>query len=591
MRPGELPETQVFGVPQGHWREYYNKELSSAAGDLVPTGEFDAGRALTEADQELAAAKSGADVQSAVVKLNGVRAHYGEAAIDDVHLARIMEERKVGDERAAIRVAINDTRRLLDADAEAANVNRLVAQREALHMELDTAPDEVRGDLEAQLADLDRRIAKADEPTVPLVRDTAADVARIEESVPLADKPETAPLNQVVEEKAVRITQGTPFTEDRARWLDFVRNGREAFLKNQGMSAEAMDAWVRQEHVADWSNKLAKDIDVPQAVPPTMKIEQERLFTPEDDLDLDFMRRVGTTGSELNDNLTRSSDPVIAALARDLARHKTALGLIDVHVRDIENSYADRGEDGRAVLKLRAGLRHDDISNQESIMMHELFHGLTLHELQNPANAHHVSALDALRQKVVDSLPKGMREVIGDMRADGWYERYARGDAKWDAYKDKLTRLGGGMDDMQTIYGVLTNDEFISQGQTSHAFRDHLAKVEGSGWDEPLHQICRVHQESAGSESRGQRAGAADGPHGRVDWHAECYGQRKGIWRAVLSKSGVDAEGGGPADREGAGNDEERKSGGNDPSNSFGDRLKVHESGGGEGQQGAAGLH
>ena len=80
VRPGELPETQVFGVPQGHWSEYHNKELSSAAGDLVPTGEFDAGRALTEADQELAAAKSGADVQSAVVKLNGVRAHYGEAS-------------------------------------------------------------------------------------------------------------------------------------------------------------------------------------------------------------------------------------------------------------------------------------------------------------------------------------------------------------------------------------------------------------------------------------------------------------------------------------------------------------------------------
>ena len=70
-------------------------------------------------------------MQSAVVKLNGVRAHYGEAPIDDVHLARIMGERKVGDERAAIRVAINDTRRLLDADAEAANINRLVAQREA----------------------------------------------------------------------------------------------------------------------------------------------------------------------------------------------------------------------------------------------------------------------------------------------------------------------------------------------------------------------------------------------------------------------------------------------------------------------------
>ena len=51
-----------------------------------------------------------------------------------------MEERKVGDERAAIRVAINDTRRLLDADAEAANVKRLVAQREALQDGTGTVP-------------------------------------------------------------------------------------------------------------------------------------------------------------------------------------------------------------------------------------------------------------------------------------------------------------------------------------------------------------------------------------------------------------------------------------------------------------------
>ena len=63
-----MPDTQVFGVPQGHWSEYHDKELSSTAGDMVPPGEFDAGRALTEADQELAAAKSGADMQAAVVK-------------------------------------------------------------------------------------------------------------------------------------------------------------------------------------------------------------------------------------------------------------------------------------------------------------------------------------------------------------------------------------------------------------------------------------------------------------------------------------------------------------------------------------------
>ena len=58
--------------------------------------EFDAGRALVEADQAVAAAKSGSDLQGAVVKLNGVRAHYGEAPIDDVALASILETRRWG---------------------------------------------------------------------------------------------------------------------------------------------------------------------------------------------------------------------------------------------------------------------------------------------------------------------------------------------------------------------------------------------------------------------------------------------------------------------------------------------------------------
>jgi hypothetical protein len=470
VRPGEVPGTQVFGVPEGHWAEYHDKELSSAAGDMVPTGELDAGRALTEADQELAAAKSGADVQAAVVKLNGVRAHYGEEPIDDVHLARILEERKVGDERAAIRVAINDTRRLLDANEEAANTTRLLAQREQLRTELEVAPDEVRGELEAQLGDLNAKIGKEDEPSLPTVRDTAADVARIEE-VPLGDKPETAPLNQVVLERATRITQGTPFRNDRAMFLDFVRYGKKRFIEKYQVGP---GEWFAQDHVQEWTNKLAKSLEIPQAVPPTRKIEQERLFTPENNLDLDFMRRAGTTGSELNDNLTRSSDPVIAALARDLARHKAALGLIDVHVRDIDKSYADRSEDGRAILKLRAGLRHDDPLHQDQIMMHELLHGLTWHELQNPANARHVTALDALREKVIDSLPKSTRGVLARMEKDDWYRRWSEGSAKWDEYKDFLGDFHG---DMHTIYGVLNNDEFISQGLTSSAFRDHLAKL------------------------------------------------------------------------------------------------------------------
>jgi hypothetical protein len=599
VRPGELPGSQVFGVPQGHWAEYYQKELSSAAGDLVAPGEFDAGRALVEADQAVAAAKSGADLQGAVVKLNGVRAHYGEAPIDDVALANILETRKVGDERAAIRAAINDTRRLMDANEEAGLQNKLVAQRDQVVRDLETAPDEVRGDLEAQLGDLNARIEKGHEPTaavepkpityvpskqseqtgqvpvsvdiakidaahgkafpeervapgaeggnrvrydrfarwvdsgqpmeMPVMtldadgqprffrgshrfavirdrghktievtvpaeqaekfraafgaegkpgeaigRDTMADVAKIEE-VPHADSPATVPLTQLEVEKATRITQGTPHVEDQRKFIDFAQDGLEAFKKKYGMDQAAYEAWVRQPHVAQWHGKLADQLEV-SFTPPTQKIEKERVFTPETEQDLEFARKVGSNGRDLNNSLSQSQDPVIRALAQDLGRHEAALGAIDVHLRDIETSYADLGPDGRAVIKLGADLRHQEPGRQDQVMMHELLHGLTKHELLNPANAEQVTALDGLRQKVIDLLPKSMREVMADMQKSDWYRRYGEGGAKWEDYKSHLP-ADTYNSDMHTLYAVLNNDEFISQGLTSPAFRDHLAKL------------------------------------------------------------------------------------------------------------------
>jgi hypothetical protein len=598
VRPGELPDTQVFGVPQGHWAEFYQKELSSAAGDLVRPGEFDAGRALVEADQAVAAAKSGADLQGAVVKLNGVRAHYGEAPIDDVALLKILETRKVGDERAAIRAAINDARRLMDANEEAGLQNKLAAQRGQVVRDLETAPDEVRGELEAQLGDLNARIDKGHEPTaavgpkpisyvpskqseqtgqapvsvdiakidaahgkaypeervapgaeggnrvrydrfakwvdsgqpmeMPVMtldadgqprffrgshrfavirdrghktmevtvppeqaekfraafgaegkpgeaigRDTMADVAKIEET-PHADSPATVPLTQLEVEKATRITQGTPHVEDQRKFIDFAQDGLEAFKKRYGMDQAALEAWVRQPHVAEWTGKLADTMEVP-FTPPTRKVEQERAFTPETEQDLEFARRVGSNGQEMARSLAQSQDPVIRALAQDLARHDAALRAIDVHLGDIDNSYAEFGADGRAVIKLRSSLRHEDAGGQDFTMMHELLHGLTLHELNNPANAEHVTALDGLRQRVIDSLPKNVRSVMDDIQKNDWYRRYAEGGAKWDDYKGQLGETSNA--DMHTIYGLLNNDEFISQGLTSQPFRDQLARL------------------------------------------------------------------------------------------------------------------
>ena len=310
-------------------------------------------------------------------------------------------------------------------------------------------------------------------PGKAIGRDTMADVAKIEE-VPHADSPATVPLTQLEVEKATRITQGTPHVEDQRKFIDFAQDGLEAFKKKYGMDQAALENWVRQPHVADWTGKLADTMEVP-FTPPTRKVEKERVFTPETEQDLEFARRVGSNGREMARSLAQSQDPVIRALAQDLARHDAALGAIDVHLRDIETSHASLTGDGRAVIKLRADMRHEAPGEQDRVMMHELLHGLTVHELRNPANAEHVTALDALRQKVIDALPKSMRGVMDDIQKTDWYRRYGEGNAKWEDYQQHLGDTHNA--DMHTIYGLLNNDEFISQGLTSPAFRDHLAKL------------------------------------------------------------------------------------------------------------------
>ena len=474
VRPGEVPGTGIFGVPQGHWSEYYNKELSSAAGDLVPTGEFDAGRALTEADQALDAAKSGADMQGAIVKMNGVREHYGMPALDDVELQRVMEERKVGDTRAGIKSAVNDTRRWIEAEAEAANVDKMVAERARLERELEGAPNEVRAELEAQIDDLSIRIGKQDEPTTAKPP-TTDDLVKVG-SVPPETSVETAPLNQVVMSKLARITRKTPFKNDRAMMFDFLRRGQQPFMEKYGLDADGFDRWVAQEHVAGWVGKLGETVER-QKTPPTKKIEQEKVFAPEDEVGMEFVRKAGTNGRELAESLRQSQDPVLRALAEDLGRHEAALGVIDVSVRDMDGtSYVRREKDGRQSLKLTSSLRHADPGDVERIMMHELLHGLTLRELHEPTNAGHVTALDGLRQKVIETLPKNLRGVLDDMQKGGWYDQWDAGAAKWDDYKDRLDNV----DDMHTLYGLLNNDEFISQGLTVPEFREKLAGIKGA---------------------------------------------------------------------------------------------------------------
>lgn len=605
-------------VPEGYWSEYHN------VGD---TPVVDHGRALTEAEQQLSAAKSGADVQAAVVKLNGVRQQRGLEALDDVGIAKVLENAGVGDERAAVKSVINETRRVIGAEDEAAAVNGLRAQQDQLSEQLETAPPEMVAGIQAQIDALGAKIGRQEPPKtvgyvgksyelskqskriaaefpglyetlVPVTVDVAkldvahgkafpaervglggeggdvaryqrfgrwvesrqpmempimkldengqpqfirgrhrfavlrdkgqktvdvtiprdqaekflatfgpegkptkeaivkADVAKIEK-LPVGDSAATKPLEQLAVEKAIKITQGTEFVEDGAKFVEFVRDGMEPFMKKYGLDWEGWMAWVGQPHVAVWAADQA-GMDRSRLPP---GFENEVAFAPKSAVDQEFVSRMGSNGREAVAALMQSQDPTMRALAKDLSRHETALEKIGIVINETDApSRAHRLGDGRAQITLAASLRKDRPVAQEAILMHELLHGLTMEQLKDPLNAGHVAALEGLRQNVLKGLPERLRTVMEKVGKDQWFERWARGDARWDEYKDDL---GGSTRDMQTIYGLLTNDEFISQGFTSPEFRNYLRSVKGTGGENLYHKFINWVSDLVGLDIKG----------------------------------------------------------------------------------------
>ena len=89
-----------------------------------------------------------------------------------------------------------------------------------------------------------------------------------------------------------------------------------------------------------------------------------------------------------------------------------------------------------------------------------------------------------------------------------------------------------------TIYGVLNNDEFISQGLTSSAFRDHLARLKAPDGTSLYTKFVEFIKDVLGL--RAPEGTVLEQLMGRTD---ELIGTRnalataQGVWRAGISRT------------------------------------------------------
>lgn len=105
-------------------------------------------------------------------------------------------------------------------------------------------------------------------------------------------------------------------------------------------------------------------------------------------------------------------------------------------------------------------------------ILHEVVHQVTMAELRNPTKSGIVSEISQLRERLRAQLPSEMRNALKKAEDARFLERYGRGEAEFTELHTDLAKAN-------VLYGLLNNDEFVSQGLTSPEMRKLLMATQG----------------------------------------------------------------------------------------------------------------
>jgi hypothetical protein len=210
----------------------------------------------------------------------------------------------------------------------------------------------------------------------------------------------------------------------------------------------------------------------PNRAPGWSKIE------PESEWDLSLMSKVGTDGNSGLKFLTEQGEnPTFKALAQDLSKFTDSLGRIDLVVgkSDTGTSFAKDIGNGRVQVVIS-----DAAMNQrhtfEFHVLHEIAHGLSLVELNNPSKVEIRNEIEGIRQKLADSLPTKMKDQLSFLERTLWKDQYGRGQVDFNSI------YPGGTDQERAIlYALSSTNEFVAQGLSSKPTMDFMKSVKSKG--------------------------------------------------------------------------------------------------------------
>lgn len=168
-----------------------------------------------------------------------------------------------------------------------------------------------------------------------------------------------------------------------------------------------------------------------------------------------------------------SPDPVTKSLADVLAQqYPEALQRIKVQIMQMSHEgLAQTFGNREGLISLsHANVMTNDRARAEQVQLHEVLHGLTLSELDNPTKKPLVDELEGFRQRLISRLPEGAKSQLDQAVKTNWISHFVAGTATMeDLAKNPATQ--------QILYGLLSNRELVTQGFTDQNMRNFMTNL------------------------------------------------------------------------------------------------------------------
>jgi hypothetical protein len=195
---------------------------------------------------------------------------------------------------------------------------------------------------------------------------------------------------------------------------------------------------------------------------------------PESERDASLMTKVGTDGNSGLKFLTDMGEvPTFKALATDLSKFTDSLGRIDLSIgkTDTGTSFARDLGNGRVRVVISDAAMNNR-STFEFHVLHEIAHGLSLVELNNPTKIGIRNEIEGIRQRLLETLPTKLKDQMGFLERTQWLEQYKAGQASFNSI------LPDGTDAQRAVlYALSSTNEFVAQGLSSRATIEYMKGV------------------------------------------------------------------------------------------------------------------